>query len=131
MVRRVEMNDEMLRCERCGVSYLWTFEEQRQNQEDAAAARDGKPVHCPACRRLLPPPGRERGLVKWYSIRSKYGFISRASGPDIFTHRSGFDGVGRLRPGDLVEFAVAEGEKGPMAVGLTLLERSAGEPAGE
>lgn len=120
MNRRV-VDDEMLRCERCGVTFLWTQEEQRQ-KENAPRTR---PEHCPGCRALLPQPNRERGLVKWYSTRSKYGFVSRADGPDIFAHRSGFDGVGRLRTGDLVEFAVAQGEKGPMAVDLRLVQREA------
>jgi len=71
---------------------------------------------------LLAGPGRERGLVKWYNGRKKYGFITRTNGPEIFAHRSRFDGTGRLHPGDLVEFAVEEGEKGPMAVEVRVLE---------
>lgn len=118
-MKRKAYNDEMLYCDNCGVAFLWTVEEQRQAQEIGAR----QPHHCPGCRQLLPGPGRERGLVKWYNERKKYGFVTRASGTEIFAHRSHFDGVGRLRPGDLVEFAVEEGEKGPMAVGLALLER--------
>ena len=38
-------------------------------------------------------------------------------------HRSRFDGVGRLRTGDLVEFEVEETEKGAAAVGVRLLSR--------
>lgn len=129
------MGDAMFYCERCGVSFLWTAEEQHQATEPGSGNSVGgkpadgkpasvKPAHCPGCRRLLAAPGRERGLVKWYNHRKRYGFVTRTSGPEIFTHRSGFDGIGRVRPGDLVEFAVEEGEKGPMAVDVRLLARA-------
>ena len=75
------------------------------------------------CRYLLPGAGRQRGLVKWYSPRKKYGFISPHSGPDLFAHRSHFKGVGRLRQGDLVEFAIEETEKGVAAIDVQLLFR--------
>ncbi len=129
-MKRREMGDAMFYCERCGVSFLWTAEEQHQAAEsgnskpDSAKSNNAKPDYCPGCRRLLAAPGRERGLVKWYNDRKKYGFVTRTSGPEIFTHRSGFDGMGRVRPGDLVEFAVEEGEKGPMAVDVRLLARA-------
>ncbi|MBX3053207.1 MAG: cold shock domain-containing protein [Caldilineaceae bacterium] len=106
-------------CERCGVTFLWTAEEQHQ-QVDTDSPR---PDRCPGCRLLLAGPGRERGVVKWYNTRKKYGFLTRGAGSEIFTHRSRFDGVGRLQPGDLVEFAVEEGEKGLMAVEVQLLQR--------
>lgn len=112
------ISDEMIICERCGVTFLWTVEDRRRE-------RDGQkpPALCLGCGFLLPTENRERGLVKWYSPSRKYGFISRAVGPDLFAHRSRFDGVGRLRPGDLVEFAVEETEKGPSAVEVRLLSR--------
>jgi CspA family cold shock protein len=116
-MKRKSLTDEMLRCERCGVSFLWTAEDQRQDGEQ----RIDQPDHCPGCRLLLPAKGRERGLVKWYNARKKYGFITSASGVELFTHRSDFDGVDQLRPGDLVEFAVEDGEKGPMAVAVRRL----------
>ncbi len=118
-MKRREISDEMRYCERCGVSFLWTAEEQHQQAEPGK----GKPEHCPGCRLLLAQPGRERGLVKWYNERKKYGFVTRTAGPDIFAHRSGLADLGRLQPGDLVEFAVEEGEKGPMAVDVKLLQR--------
>lgn len=111
-MKRRPLTDEMLRCERCGVSFLWTAEDQRQE----AAQRVGQPDHCPGCRLLLPATGRERGLVKWYNARKRYGFITSTTGVELFTHRSDFAGATHLQPGDLVEFAVADGEKGPMAV---------------
>jgi len=118
-MKRREMSDAMLYCERCGVSFLWTTEEQRQQTEPDSR----QPSRCPGCQLLLAAPGRERGLVKWYNERKKYGFVTRTAGPELFAHRSRFDGMGRVRPGDLVEFAVEESEKGPMAVDVRLLQR--------
>ena len=112
------MKDEMIVCERCGVIFLWTIEEQR-------IAPDGpkSPSHCMGCSVLLPDAGQQRGLVKWYSPHKKYGFITPHSGPDLFAHRSNFIDVGRIRQGDLVEFAVEETAKGAAAVDVRLLFR--------
>lgn len=112
----MKTSDEMFVCDRCGVSFLWTMEEQR-----ASSADRGGLDCCLGCSFLLPGPGRERGLVKWYSPRKKYGFITPTSGTDLFAHRSRLDGVGRLRQGDLVEFTVEETEKGRTAVDVRLL----------
>jgi len=110
------LKDEILYCERCGISFLWSVEEQAEEQA-------GRSLLCPGCRHSLPPAGRERGLVKWWSVRKKYGFIVRTGHPDIFAHRSQVQDAGRLREGDLVEFGVEEREKGPVAVAIRVLER--------
>ena len=112
-------SDEMIVCERCGVTFLWTVEDRRREPHGQRP-----PTLCLGCGFLLPEAERERGLVKWYSPSRRYGFISRSEGPDLFAHHSRFDGVGRLRPGDLVEFAVEETEKGPSAVEVRLLFRA-------
>ena len=111
-------SDEMIVCERCGVTFLWTLEDKRKERKGQKP-----PSLCLGCGFLLPEGTRERGLVKWYSTSRKYGFISRSDGADLFAHRSRFDGVARLRPGDLVEFAVEETEKGDAAVDVRLLSR--------
>jgi cold shock protein len=109
------MQDEILYCGRCGISFLWAQEEQR------SAADGGAPHYCSACRLLLPPAGRERGLVKWYNSRKQYGFLVRAGQPDIYVHRSGVLEARQLRPGDLVEFAVDETSRGPSAIEVTVV----------
>jgi CspA family cold shock protein len=113
------LRDQTLICERCGVTFLWTAEEQRQGEHVARNA----PHYCSGCRVLLPSPPRERGVVKWYDPRKKYGFIVRQKADEIFIHRSQLAEIGRLREGDLVEFSVVEGEKGQMAADVQLLYR--------
>ena len=115
------LSDEMIVCERCGVTFLWTVEDRRKE-----GGGQKPPPLCLGCGFLLPAAERERGLVKWYNSRKKYGFISRSDGSDLFAHRSRFDGVGRLRPGDLVEFAIEETEKGAAAVDVRLLSKRPG-----
>ncbi len=118
---RTSTQDETLYCERCGISFLWTGEEQRTGQTLGERERDLKPTRCPGCRRLLPPPGYERGEVKWYNPRKRYGFIVRANQPDIFVHRSGIKETGHLRTGDLVEFAVSETDEKLAACDVTVV----------
>jgi len=61
---------------------------------------------------------RESGTVKWFNDAKGYGFISRDSGEDVFVHYSSIDGQGyrSLSEGQLVEFEVEQGTKGPQAV---------------
>ena len=60
---------------------------------------------------------RVRGKVKWFSDSKGYGFISQENGPDVFVHYSNITGEGfrGLEEGQLVEFEVVEGKKGPQA----------------
>jgi len=113
-----QFHDQTRYCDRCGISFLWSSEEQRA----AHAAGQPAPIYCAGCRALLPPPGRERGLVKWFNARKRYGFIVRKDQPEIFVHGSDLAGDARLRPGDLVEFAVGEGERGPAAKEVRVLD---------
>lgn len=62
----------------------------------------------------------EEGTVKWFDERKGYGFISRASGDDVFVHFSSIagDGFKSLQEGDQVSFDLEEGERGPQAVNV-------------
>jgi CspA family cold shock protein len=57
---------------------------------------------------------KEEGTVKWFNNDKGYGFISRATGEDVFVHHSAIQGEGfkSLNEGDRLEFEVARGPKG-------------------
>ncbi len=59
----------------------------------------------------------EQGTVKWFNAAKGFGFISRASGGDVFVHYRSIVGEGyrNLEEGDSVKFNVTEGPKGPAA----------------
>jgi len=58
-----------------------------------------------------------QGRVKWFNNSKGYGFIDRDDGGDVFVHYSAIkdDGFRSLQEGDLVEFEIVEGQKGPQA----------------
>ena len=60
---------------------------------------------------------RITGTVKWFNDAKGFGFISHEGGPDVFVHFSAIQGDGyrNLNEGDLVEFEVGQGQKGPQA----------------
>jgi cold shock protein len=58
-----------------------------------------------------------QGIVKWFNNAKGYGFIGREGGPDVFVHFSSVvgDGYRTLKEGDVVEFEIGPGAKGPQA----------------
>ena len=64
-----------------------------------------------------------KGTVKWFNNQKGYGFISDATGKDVFVHYSGLagDGFKSLDEGQSVEFDVQDGAKGPQAVNVVKL----------
>ncbi|MEZ4859986.1 MAG: cold shock domain-containing protein [Caldilineaceae bacterium] len=127
--REYSTTDETCYCANCGISFLWSAEEQHQAEQQqteqqigADDLRTGRPPqYCPGCRHLLPQSGRARGLVKWYHRRKGYGFITRYGQPDIYVHRAAVH-KGRLAPDDLVSFIYGENEQGPIAEDVEILE---------
>ena len=63
----------------------------------------------------------EQGTVKWFNAAKGYGFISRASGEDVFVHFSAIqsEGYKSLDEGAAVQFDVVTGPKGLQAENVT------------
>lgn len=57
------------------------------------------------------------GVVKWFSPKKGYGFITMEDGQDVFVHYSAISGAGfrSLEEGEKVAFEVAQGPKGLQA----------------
>ena len=72
------------------------------------------------------------GKVKWFKAEKGYGFITvEGQSKDIFVHFSAIQGEGfksladgykTLEEGQTVEFDVVEGDRGPQAANVTVVE---------
>lgn len=65
------------------------------------------------------------GKVKWFSKEKGYGFLSQDDGgKDVFVHFSAIvgDGYRSLTTGQSVEFDIKDGEKGPQAENVRLIQ---------
>ena len=64
-----------------------------------------------------------QGKVKWFNSDKGFGFIEREDGDDVFVHFSAIrmDGYKTLEEGQLVEFDIVQGDRGPRASNVTKL----------
>lgn len=70
----------------------------------------------------------ENGKVRWFNNKKGYGFIQKDSDDkDIFVHFSAItmDGYKTLKTNDAVKFEVVQGEKGPQAANVTMVNPAA------
>ncbi len=62
------------------------------------------------------------GKVKWFNNAKGYGFIEHQPGSrDVFVHYTAIreDGYKTLKEGQVVEFDIADGPRGPQAENVT------------
>ena len=63
------------------------------------------------------------GKVRFYDSDKGFGFIVKDDGGDVYVRASVLPpGVATLKPGQRVEFGVADGRRGEQALSLTLVE---------
>jgi CspA family cold shock protein len=69
------------------------------------------------------PMPKQRGEVKWFNAKKRYGFIVTTEGEEIFFHRRQIlNGDGdEAREGQIVRFHVRQVTKGPEALNVELI----------
>lgn len=67
---------------------------------------------------------RIEGKVKLYQSDKGFGFILIPNSQDIFFHHTAVKNGIVLDKGDVVQFTVGQGKKGPMAVDIELLRKA-------
>jgi cold shock protein len=63
------------------------------------------------------------GRVKWYNADKGFGFLAQDGGEDVYVRKAALPaGVPGLKPGQRVEFGMAEGRRGPQALSVRLVD---------
>jgi CspA family cold shock protein len=102
------------------VTEIVSLDASTASQEPPRRLRPERPAYPSADRATVEQPG----IVKWYNADKGFGFIAPdQGGKDIFVHASTLEraGVMSLAEGQRVAVDVAQGQKGPEAVGLRLI----------
>ena|ERR1700731_2243445 len=102
------------------VTEILSVDTSTASQEQPRRERPDRASYQPADRTSV----EEHGTVKSYNSTKGFGFIVRdGGGKDVFVHASSLQrsGLADLAEGQRVAVDVADGQKGPEAVGLRLI----------
>ncbi|MET0469470.1 MAG: cold-shock protein [Xanthobacteraceae bacterium] len=94
--------------------------------DSSAEVRYGRPSPRPSS----PRPGAGAteeclGSVKWYNVEKGFGFVAQdRGGKDVFVHATTLDrsGLSELPEGQRVRMQISQGQKGPEARSIELLD---------
>ena len=64
----------------------------------------------------------QEGIVKFFNQNKSYGFVAGDDGKDYFVHSSGIAPGIYLKEGDKVSFEVVDGERGPKADKVEIID---------
>ncbi len=64
------------------------------------------------------------GVVKWFNDEKGFGFIQIEGQKDVFVHYKSINAQGRrtLREGQQVKFEITNGQKGPQAENVSIVD---------
>jgi cold shock protein len=103
------------------VTEILSVDASTATQEQPRRPRPERPAYHPSADRTTV---EEIGTVKWYNANKGFGFIAPdRGGKDIFVHASVLErsGIMSLAEAQRVAVDVADGQKGPEAVGLRVV----------
>jgi len=65
-----------------------------------------------------------KGTVKWFNAKKGFGFINAENGEDVFVHYTNIEkeGYKTLEEGEEVTFEIVQGEKGPQATHVKVVD---------
>jgi CspA family cold shock protein len=89
-------------------------------------SKAGRPSPRPSSPRPGAGPTEEcLGSVKWYNVEKGFGFVAQdRGGKDVFVHATTLDrsGLNELAEGQRVRMQISQGQKGPQARSIELLD---------
>jgi CspA family cold shock protein len=117
----MDRSSQAVVCHRCGRGFVRT--PAYRNFLARRGIKVRVPVLCMTCFLKTGPMPKQKGEVKWFDSRKRYGFIVSRAGEEVFVHQqqilAGDDA--NLHEGQDVRFHVHDTFKGPEALNVEAL----------